>query len=483
MPLNPVTSDTGDAVLADIGTLSYNGVVFSALYKSVIDGKDTPDAAGRTVRYVDYTLTVDGVVTLSAPQATTDATWETLRLLLSQQAATLTYSGKGFGDVVINPAGGGGVRDVAWGPVPEVLYFQPLGASRSANIRWQVKFRVAENQRSLSPDGGFSLRAGPPGNFVGADIAPGANLPAPLVQYNWESSLTYDDEGFASWSIKGTMEMPLTRNSAEDRSVTRTVDDLRSLYLNFAVDLTRFRVARRNFHVSRDKRTCEWELLLEEIPYMGQPWGCTSADGSFQVRPVEPGAGIVHWMCTLKASYTVRKDWSRWVAYWNFMGMLQTRFAASQAANILPPADNPDPAPQNAPPAPGRPAARAVLEVIGGPGAVIGGFVGRALGRQARRALDANRQVARIAQTTTAIMHSFSVDEGLYRSSRKVSFEASWQLFSSWSCLLQAAGVWRMSGMEGGNVWAQSVSDIMGWSSWLEGRLDPNQDAIVDLGM
>ncbi len=61
MVVNTFKFTTGAATLGDdagqpglvVGTLSYNGCVFSPLFTSNVTGKAAPDAANRTIKYVD----------------------------------------------------------------------------------------------------------------------------------------------------------------------------------------------------------------------------------------------------------------------------------------------------------------------------------------------------------------------------------------------------------------------------------------------
>ena len=48
--------------------------------------------------------------------------------------------------------------------------------------------------------------------------------------------------------------------------------------------------------------------------------------------------------------------------------------------------------------------------------------------------------------------------------------------------ILEASGLWRQSGIEGGLLWALSMKDISGSSSWLVNELNPADDIIVDMG-
>ena len=65
----------GVAPLQDVGELSYNGVVFNSLFKSKVVGKAVKDVAMRTVKYVEWTIEAEGVVTLDAKEKTIERRW------------------------------------------------------------------------------------------------------------------------------------------------------------------------------------------------------------------------------------------------------------------------------------------------------------------------------------------------------------------------------------------------------------------------
>lgn len=110
-----------------MATLTYNGIAFTALYKSSVRSKPVLDEARRTTVYVEHTLNVEGYV--HAGGAMTDSTMEGIRKLLTACGGALNYSDKGFGSLVVN--GTSAVRDAQWGPVPEILEFTPWAATAS----------------------------------------------------------------------------------------------------------------------------------------------------------------------------------------------------------------------------------------------------------------------------------------------------------------------------------------------------------------
>lgn len=468
-----MSNTTGVAPLPDIGTLAYNGITFSSLYHSEIHGQIIQDDAQRTTKYVEYTLNVEGQVTLEAGQATTDATWQALRAQLSVHGGTLTYKGKGFGPFVVNAPGprgdiaGSGLNDVAWGPVPKIIHFQPLGASRSANITWQCVTRVPEVKQFLA---------------------------TPVLQFNWGATLTYDEDGYSGMVIAGTLEIPLTRTSADSRKVQDIVDSYRQRWLNIRFDLTQYRVVRRSFNYSRDKRKCEWEFAIEQLPPMGLPPGAVNAHGTMSVRkgmvaggktiPIIPsGKTAFGWTISLRATYTVRSDEDQRLAAVMFYSLLWFRMWSSVRGNIPPlTPDNPkQQLDQRKQPADGELRAGVLPPEIGGGG--VAAALGKSKITNVWDTIFRNARAPANQLATSTLLTDFGFDEGLYLDSKTISFHASWYLVTSLSCILQASGVWRwLENTAGGSAWAGTMFDIMGWRSVLVNELDKNFDLIVDFG-
>jgi hypothetical protein len=464
MALATVPSDTGPAIFPDLGTLSYNGIKFSTLYTSKLTSAIIQDNAKRTTKGVEWTLVVNGLVTLPDGAATTDTAFSKLRGRLSVQGGILNYSGKGFGDLIVNQ---GFKQDIAWGPIPKVIAFQPLGGSRSAFITWTVTTLIPE----------FRVIKGGPGAITN-----------PVVQYNYEASISYDDEGYSMLALLGTLEIPMTRSSVTSRSLPDNVDNYRQQWLDIQFDLTKFRVTRRNFNVSRDKRTIDWEFAAEEIPPMGLPPGAMKARGTMSVRPmrsVAVGGGKLPvlngcaWSCTLRATYTINKVYPRRSALWAFYSLLAYRLR-SVANGVMPSIADPAPAA----PAPAAPA-----------GGFFRGLAAQLLPGDAAFWLGANRQQVSNAQAGAGIgaavggnsrraqLMDFSIDEGIYLDSKTMTCEASWWAITTFETLLTGTGLWRYQrGTLGGAIAAASLENFSGWKSWLENDLDTLTEVIVDLG-
>ena len=451
MAVSTINFTTGPSTLPDTGRLFYNGCTFSPLFKTKVSGDPVKDNARRTVKMMKYVIEADGVVTMPAGATSINSVMDTLRELLTRQGGNLVYQGRGL-DLVINPQGGAGKRDVAWGPVPELLEFQPLGGGKSAMVQWKVETNVVEYPNTTE------LRTDPRGRIT-AGLA---------LQFNYETSLDYYEDGFSALTIRGTLEIPMTRSTQATRTLGYTADSWRN-YIEgqiFAgIDLSRFHVTHRKFDVSRDKRTLEWEFVIEEKPYMDLPPDCTIARGTYSVKPAKAGMGLVLWLCTLRTTYIVRADRPRRVAWFAFLALLRLRMAQSRHANI-PGVQDGDQNPRDRvlratqPPSAAPPGPRFWAEELGASGRIV-------------------------SESRNAWLIDFSFDEGLYLDSKTVSFSATWRMVTTFSHILIASGLWKKlpeKDAQGRNVWAIAMRDVSGSQSWLPNRLDPRLDVIVDFG-
>lgn len=473
MSVVPLAFDTGNAVLPDIGSLSYNGVSFSSLFKTHISGKVVPDEARRTRKFLEWTLYAEGNVTAD-DLPDTDDIMDYLRQKLTAFAAPLIYEDKGFGKFNIN-APGSSQSDVAWGPEPMLLEFSPLGNARAAFVRWQVTVRFSEYPQTRTVSSRSSLGQGP------------------VLQFTWDYHMRYDEEGYSSYRINGTLEIPLTRLSVEDRAIRSTVEDFREKWLNIAVDLDTFRVTERSFDYSRDRRTAQFVMAYEELPPMGLPPGCSSARGTFSVRNTSGVLGgsshaklaLMLWTCSLRCTYTVRGDQDQRVALLAFYSLLWFRMQQTRLGIIPNLKKNDVKNQQNI--------WGNIAQILRGAAAQgqAGAGVGAAAGDNAVLIWDflfgQARPVVSPAGSSggACIITDFGFDEGLYLDSKTVTFHASWWMVTSLQGLLAATGFKRWQPGTAGrknNLWGQSMQNVVGWRSWQQNGLEKDADLIVDLG-
>jgi hypothetical protein len=474
---------TGSFNLPDTGELTYNGVRFSSLFHSRLQGVAVKDAAGRTVKVVEWRLMAEGIVTLyttgntnTPNQTSIDSTLSIMRQKLDQQGGTLIYKGRGFGDLTVNAPGGTGLRDVAWGPTPETFDFTPLGNGLSAAVVWGCTVRIAE-YKTLKPENrGLT-------NLEGIkDFA----VEGQILQFNEEISISYKSDGYSTFSVNGTLEVAQTRKTVDDRGVdTRFLESQRQRLMGLIgsrIDLTRFYLPTRNFHFSRDRRTMEWDFSADEQAPMGNPTWATQARGNFNIRPVKEGVAIIRWICSMRCTYVIRKDFDRYNAWRAFLMLYIARKSATQLGHLAN-AFKKDRANQGNDPnkavdflrgalAPVLPLAPSPLS----PNLLWGSFFGE--NKNAAQDKKVNDQETAISWPTY-----WGTDEGLYMDSKTVTFEVHWLLSTTPSTVLIASGFLRTSKNEKKDVWAASMRDICGGSSWLKNNIgNAEGDVIVDFG-
>ncbi len=469
---------TGLAVLPDVGELTYAGVTFNSLYKSKLDGKIVQDDARRTTKYVEWTLTVEGMVTLESGLTTTDATWQGLRQRLSQEGQELNYQGKGFGQLLVNNPNG--VQDVSYGPVPTVLMFTPNGASRSAQITWNCVVRIPEVSDTAV------LAAGPGG----------INAAGQVLQFSYEYALSYDEEGYAAIDMTGVLEVAATRKPGQ-RIVRTTVDAFRQTWLDIQFDLDFFKIGERRFTESADQRTCHWEYRVVQLSPAGLPVGAMKAGGQMTMRPLRPGGGqagtpltMPRWVCTLRCHYSIRAFFPRRTAFYSFMSLLWFRMWSS--LNGLVPNLN-----ANDQQALGR-AQNLIKNAFQGVRFVRPtndqtttlfyqqlAFAQQNAAAAAGQALFGAAQANAPISLSTPILMDFGFDEGVYEDSKVMSFQASWVITTDFRAILAATGVWQYGPETGGGVgsyWSSSVRSVSGWRSELAAQINPAAEVIVDFG-
>lgn len=223
---------------------SYNNVQWLTVYKSRFAAKPVFDEARRTTVHVEHTVELDGYVAsepnipaLTAPEQVLP----TLRSALTQAGGNLVIKGKGYGDLVVNDASSP-VRDVAWGPHPEILEFVPLGGDcNAAKVLWRCVTNIPECP-------GFSA---------------GYKFPRVLA-FNYEVTYTIDQDGYTTIHTSGYVEIPMTRVTPGGRQVPASADQLRedcrpNVPLNF-------RRKEQSFRLSKDKRREDFDFVDEEMP-------------------------------------------------------------------------------------------------------------------------------------------------------------------------------------------------------------------------
>ncbi len=199
------------------------------------------DSAGRTVKWVEHVLTIKtylGKVN-QALSATTDSDMETLKKILTAAGGELKYQGVGIGTgsaMWINPAGGGGVRDVNWGPRPQLVRWRPLGQV-ACEVIWQVSYCVP-----LCDSAAF-------------EVYP--------LEFCFTVAYSIDQSGYTKRTYSGHVSIPQTRLTQGTRTLTDQAD---RMYESIAIPLVpSFRRIPGDRWLSEDKCTLNFTIVDVEV--------------------------------------------------------------------------------------------------------------------------------------------------------------------------------------------------------------------------
>ena len=251
-------------------------MTFTSLFRSRISGRVVKDEAQRTVKYVEYTLSVQGYIQDNNGTGTTMDSW---RKLLQQPAGQLEYSTKGFGTFAINTLGG--KNDCKYGPWPTLLEFVPIGSEQAASITWEVVICIHE-------------------------CVDGATQP--FLAFNFDINWDIDRDGFTRITYSGFAEIPVTRTSAGSVRVPDTADRWRE---NIAAAFPMNVACRRetqNWKLSKDRRRLDFTIvdIETESPL---PLDVTQADvtENMESQSMEGQSTFQIWTLTLGGSLTLKR--------------------------------------------------------------------------------------------------------------------------------------------------------------------------------
>lgn len=264
--------------------LEYNGFRFDPAATETLSMslKPVQDAAQRTVKYVEVTLQVRTVLYVGAadPQFTTDAAMDDLVQRLMSQGAYLVYQGKGFGRLNINTGLLGGVRrtaqwDAKWGPTPTGAVCKPLGDNRAWEVVWGVKVCVPECDQ--------------------------ARYQNTVMAFNYEVEYANDYGGYTTRTVRGSLEIPLTRPNQGDRRVTLTADAYRDQIVVQCPAGYRA-VTPGDFVLSADRTTLSFTFVHEQLPGIVPPLGVLKCSLSMKTSN-QNQMDLVNWYFTISATY------------------------------------------------------------------------------------------------------------------------------------------------------------------------------------
>jgi hypothetical protein len=241
MPIN-LSLPTGTGISYTVNGVTVN---FDAATETTsFDMKAVYSEDGRVVTHVEYALTLRAYVTqaLGSGDLTTNTQLRQLRQVLQTNGGTFVYN-NGAGGISINT---GQVRDVDFGPRPQLIRFKPIGGTAAAKIYWSIICRVPE-----CPPGAVARYA----NFI--------------KEFNYRVSWTLT-RGLTRRTITGFILIPNNYVVPGSR-ITNDCADLYRELLNFPVPNGFHRLTPQTFTLSGNRSREDFMIVDESLPSFNVP--------------------------------------------------------------------------------------------------------------------------------------------------------------------------------------------------------------------
>lgn len=280
--------------------LFYNGVSFGTPTRTEVSIKPLPDPAGRTAVANVYTLKVH-TLAAEANQAlgqTADADVEALRNRLTAYGGELRANNLGIGrNLHVNRPGGGGIRDLMWGPKPQLLKLVTHGL-HAVEIDWECQFAILDCEDAV--------------------------FEQELLELNFSVSWALDQSGYTTRTFQGHLKIPQTRRTQADRTLSDQADAYRERVVPPA--LVGFRRTEQSFELSPDKCMLTFKVVDAEVGPYYPPEGVVEVSMSHEVRNGARWSGFGgQWVGTLSANYELARNVDRATAYKYFLKALLGR--------------------------------------------------------------------------------------------------------------------------------------------------------------
>lgn len=293
--------------LPKTGTIQYHTYEFNSATSTRITSRPEYDRAGLTIVACVYTLELITYVEAEEGDTNTDRAIEQVRRVLQSPGRQLTYSQKGFGLLDVN---GSTVKDVMWGPKPQLLVFEPVGSDQLWKIHWVVSWAIPECES--------------------------AQYQNALMAFDFDMRYSINDAGLTTRLASGYLEIPITREPGGSRTVRDNADKYRD---KIKLPIPEgFRRREQSFTLSDDRRRLDWSIVDEQLAQEGLPIGCMRATGTHTLRPKTEGA-VSSWIGEISAQYEVARGRPRKDAWEAFFALVEDRRRTAEifAPGILPP--------------------------------------------------------------------------------------------------------------------------------------------------
>lgn len=216
--------------------VSYNGYTFNDYSHYLISGQMVEDDAQRTVVYHRYKLRVITTITADNGEAAAGDHFKRIRQRLTKQGQALKISHAGFGPAFeVNTSATAEIQDVAFGPKPQIVNWDPVGHTNAVEVVWECEFCVPV----CDGESGTRYRG--------------------VMAFNYGMSHRLDLHGYCTRTISGYLEIAMTRN---DRRIPDTADAYRDyIAVNKPSDYER----ETSWNLSPDKRRLDFTIVDTQI--------------------------------------------------------------------------------------------------------------------------------------------------------------------------------------------------------------------------
>lgn len=234
----------------DTGLIYYNGFLFACASNVSVTQQPILDDAGMGTAYHEITVRLTAVVAPSSTTASsvygTDTEMQNLRDLLSKPGGHFIIAQKGFGWRLEVNASMQGLRDVNFGPKPQILSWTPLGSNMAAEVEWSVVVCVPQ-----------------------CYVHPGRS--SGVMSINFGVTFAIDNQGMTTRTIAGYYEIAMTHVAAAgflagyDRRLVDTADRYwNAIVTRFKPPIGFKRSVDRN--LSNNKKRMEFTITDAEVP-------------------------------------------------------------------------------------------------------------------------------------------------------------------------------------------------------------------------
>lgn len=316
------------------GQFAYNGFNFPPAVRTKCAISPVQDSTGRITKYVRYQITAEFIVYLGLDSKLSDGSdnddaifpdtadtidgidgadgMDQLRHLLTRQGKELIFNNKGLGaKVEVNTSNS--EKELMYGPVPELLQWEPIASNKAARVVWQCSFALR--------DCGTSTKSS-----------------NPIEDQGYEVTYSIDAYGHTTRTVSGYLMITnyLVSSGTSGTSVypNASADEYRHK-IKVALPLG-FQRVRQDYKISKDQRTLTYTIVdKEHSSELPVPSGVID----LQVNHTISSSGKLlnqTWDVAVSGSFTMAAGFDKALAYQAFLAIVRSRWEAAKKYAKLP---------------------------------------------------------------------------------------------------------------------------------------------------